>query len=115
MLRTDSHETGFYTTNGTFLAPEIPASLGGIYVFCDGPVALATQSLGTMIVTWTIELKGIRAFDNVAIRPREWADIDSSDEDIEPVEIIRRNGKEYIRVGEAKNPGPEDEDLEDPL
>lgn len=112
MQSVDSNERIFYSAQGTFLAPQIPASLGGVYLFCDGPVGEVGKAVGTVRVTWHLQFKGVRTTDNVvppslSVRKKmEWADMSSSSEE-EASEVILLKGKQYVRVGEAKNPGPE--------
>jgi len=53
----DSAETTFYSTTGTSLAHVIPAGLGGIYIYADGPVISAGTAVGTILTTWKLRVR----------------------------------------------------------
>lgn len=91
--------------------------MGGVYIFCDGPIGEVGTAVGTIVLTYILEFKGLRTSDNViapTLQPKpktvtEWSEIDSDTEE----EVILLRGKQYIRVGEAKNPGPDVESEDD--
>lgn len=53
----NSDEASFYPTTGNSLSHVIPAGLGGIYVYSDGPVSAAGTSVGTILTTWKCEVR----------------------------------------------------------
>jgi hypothetical protein len=55
----------YVDTDGTSVNHNIPVELGGIYLYCDGPVSAAGSNIGTAVWTWTLEYKGVRMDNNV--------------------------------------------------
>jgi hypothetical protein len=55
----------YHDTDGTSISHKIPESLGGIYIYSDGPVSGSGSNVGTAVYTWTLEYKGLRMDDNV--------------------------------------------------
>jgi len=58
-------ELSYHDTDGTSISHKIPEDLGGIYLYCDGPVSAASSNIGTAVYTWVLEYKGLRMDDNV--------------------------------------------------
>jgi hypothetical protein len=42
-------EMEYHDTDGTSLAHSIPEELGGIYLYCDGPISAASSIVGTAV------------------------------------------------------------------
>lgn len=56
----DAEENEYRAANGTSVQPVMPASLGGVAFWSDGPVAQVGLFIGNVIVEWTVEYRGIR-------------------------------------------------------
>jgi hypothetical protein len=97
-------ENEFYSTLGVPLGHIIPSDLGGVYLFIDGPISTAGYYMGHLFVTWDVTFKGLRSSDTVVTARRRVCFDEESDEEVDSVVYL--DGKQYVRVGEAKNPGP---------
>lgn len=58
-------EMAYHDSDGNSVTHKIPESLGGLYIYCDGPVSAAGTNIGPFVLTWTCEFKGVRMDDNV--------------------------------------------------
>jgi hypothetical protein len=58
-------ELSYFDTDGSSISHKIPEELGGIYLYCDGPISAASSTIGTAVYTWELEYKGVRMDDNV--------------------------------------------------
>jgi hypothetical protein len=56
----DAEEDNFYNAGGTSIGRIIPASLGGIAFWCDGPVAQVGSYIGDFLVEWHLMYRGMR-------------------------------------------------------
>jgi hypothetical protein len=115
MARDDARENQFYSTQSAD-SQALPLDIGGAFIYQTGIAGRASDYLGGYVMEWDIEFRGLRLSDNVTLRsdlrvveapinipPRPKLTID---------DVVVLDGKEYIRVGEAKNPGPETSESE---
>jgi hypothetical protein len=119
----DASENEFYPAQGGVGVDYIPASLGGFFLWMDGPISAANLTLGTFVFEYTLTFRGLRYLSIVgppAIRilPQALPEPQGGSAQGEDDSIIVLGGKKYCRLGEAKNPGPDessdDDDDDDP-
>jgi hypothetical protein len=105
-------ECTFYPAQGDILTHYLPLSLGGVYIYMDGPVAFASSYAGSLFTKWHVTFRGVRSDDNnVAPLFPLFIPISPSRDSLSDVVVLE--GKQYVRVGEATNPGPEESDDSD--
>ena len=56
----DASEEEFYSSQGTTISRIIPASLGGILFWCDGPVGSTGTYVCDIILEWMLLYRGMR-------------------------------------------------------
>jgi hypothetical protein len=119
MASDDGRENQFYSTQSGD-DRSLPLDIGGAFIYQTGIAGRASDYLGGYVMEWDVEFRGLRLSDNVT-NPRPPLRVErKSDPEILNLSvdkhfdgIVLLDGKEYIRIGEAKNPGPEDQDDED--
>jgi len=115
----DPSENIFYSAMGDNVTNYLPQSLGGIQLFCDGPTAYLAA--GAMVIEWSLTFRGLRYLSNVTLPTRL---VRQPSADMFPIsrdspslrvddEVVLLGGKQYVRIGEAKNPGPEESEADD--
>jgi hypothetical protein len=103
-------ENTFYPAQGDILNHYLPLGLGGVYLYCDGPAAFAGSFGGALYVRWHVTFRGVRSDDNQS-PPTLAVPIRPSSASLSDVVVL--SGKQYVRVGEATNPGPDEDDDSD--
>jgi hypothetical protein len=113
-IKSSPIENTFYPAQGDTLNHYLPLGLGGIYIYIDGPAAFVGSFAGVLFIRWHVTFRGVRSDDNqsaptlslvrnIPVRP--------SSDTLSDVVVLE--GKQYVRIGEASNPGPEESDDDD--
>jgi hypothetical protein len=110
-IRDSPVENTFYPAQGDILTHYLPLSLGGLYLYCDGPAAFAGSFAGVLFVKWHVTFRGVRSDDNQSPPTLLSLPVRPSSASLSDVVVLE--GKQYVRIGEASNPGPEDDDEDD--
>jgi hypothetical protein len=63
----DSKENEFYDARGSASTHYIPADLGNILFYWNGPSAVATDLLGQFVLTFYITFRGVRIDSDLAL------------------------------------------------